>query len=99
MCRYVPFYFLLILYRCFQYDIYRQLCPVNESFLSRQSFGIWYLILGHYFDGACLLTAIDESTGNVMSIIEWKPIANKKKIQPGSNSLKGDPEISKQVKY
>ncbi|XP_057303588.1 eIF-2-alpha kinase GCN2-like isoform X1 [Hydractinia symbiolongicarpus] len=28
--------------------------------------------IGHFFDGACTMTAIDESTGKLMSISEWK---------------------------
>lgn len=31
-----------------------------------------FFLQGHFFDGACTMTAIDESTGKLMSISEWK---------------------------
>ena len=54
-------------------------------------------ILGHFFDGACSLTAIDELSGKVMSIAEWKPQTHKNKVHFSMNAEKVDSDITKQV--
>lgn len=70
--------------------------------MSNVNRGLPFLILfpGHYYDGACTLSVIEESAGNQLTLCEWKLklVNQKKKVHFSTNEECLDSEnITKQV--